>query len=695
MAKSTLINDNPMWQVPDLFTSKPHDVAGWVTEILEDRESLLKTTSQYKDIDKSFSLISGRPDSSVSEQRSKMNTNRAKRQMREIIASLSDVRQADGFATENKAFKDEAEMLNKAMRALWYERNFDRSIKRSMQWATCTGMGAVWPVYRKTRMGPGAQSALCFDAFGILDIFPFMRSFDGTSQNTYATIIVKPTPMPQAHSMFPAFQSALKPMSKKRYDSSVANKRMSLADMFSKRSSGGTNRAYEGDYAELRYTLVRDMRVNAIGLPIPMGSPGGSESYLVPFVGQEIPSMEVMGGARKMREATVEDCYLWPNMRLIITADGLEVPLYDGPNFDWSGMMPAEYQVDSWPWERIGFSLLRDIYEIERARQHGERAIDQVIRHRMDPGVAYDNTRLATKEAEGFDPWKERGRLGFSGEVDDKTFRTIIPQWLLDVPQAALAWQEYLNNESDYILGLNAISAVAKAKIGVDGDAMQQLLELAGPIVKDISREMEPPTRDIMEVSKFILFQWYNTPRLMDYVGADGITSITFDFEPTKLFPSHLPGEDGQNPSSFSARERAKYFAQNVHLTLTPNSLHAITQTAQKLMMMQLFRAGFPIPPDDVAKALDIPNWGTIDGNTGYERWQNYQKKQIEFASQTKELMASLPGMGAPQAGGPQGGPAAAPKKQPGRPPSGTKPPQAVVKGSAEGPRAVVSESGK
>jgi len=697
MASNKLNNDTPNWQVPDFLSAKPHQVAGWVSEILEDREALLKTTRQYGDLDKAFALIAGLPDSSLSEQRSKMNSNRAKRQMREIIASLSDIRQADGFDTENKAFKDEAEMLNKTMRALWYERSFDRSMKRNMQWSTVTGTGWIWPVYRKLRMGPGSESALCFDSYGLLDVFPFMRGFDGDPQNTYCTIIVRPTPMPQAHSMFPAFQSQLRPMSKKRYDNSVANKRMSLADMFRNRTSGQTSRLYEGDYAELRFCLVRDMRVNNTGIPIPMGSPNGAESYVVPYIGQEIPSMDVVNGSRAMRQATVDDCYLFPNMRLIITADGLEVPLYDNTNFDWSAQMPAEYSVDTWPWEKIGFSLLRDIYDLERARQHGERAIDQVIKHRMDPGVAYDSTRLATKEAESFDPWKERGRLGFSGEVDENTFRTIIPQWLLEVPQAAMAWQEYLNNEMDYTLGLNAISAIAKAKLSVDGDAMQQLLELAGPLVKDISRSMEPPTRDVMEQSKFIIFQWYNTRRLMNYVGPDGITQETFDFDPTSLYPSHLEGEDTSNPSAFTARERAKHFAQNVHLTITPNSLHAVTQTAQKLMMLQMWRGGFPIPPDDVAKALDIPNFGIIEGNTGWEKWKNYKRMEIEFASSIQQLQQSLPGFQAPQ-GAPQPG-AAAPggKAKPGRPP-GTgahpKPPQAQVKGSAEGPRAVVSESG-
>lgn len=686
-----LINTSPQWQVPDYLTAKPHQVTGWVKEVLEDREGLLKTTSQYADIDKAFSLIKGQPDSSISEQRSKMNTNRAKRSIREIVASLSDVRQADGYDTENQAMKEEAAMLNKALKALWYERSFDRSMKKVVQWFSAAGTSYIWPVYRKTRMGPGADSSLCFDAYGLLDVFPFMRGFDGDPQNTYTTIVVKPTPMPQAISMFPVFDGKLQPMSKKRYDSSVANKRMSLADLF-RSTSSSKNKGSDGDYSELRYALVRDMRINNTGVAIPMGSEGGSESYVVPYLGQPIPSMEVDSqGQRKMKEAGIDDCYLFPHMRLIITADGLEVPLYDGPNFDWSSNMPCEYTADAWPWERISFSLIRDIYELERARQHGERAIDQVIRHRMDPGVAYDSTRLATKEAESFDPWKERGRLGFSGEVDDKTFRTIVPQWLLEVPQAAFAWQEYCSNEMDYTLGLNAINAIAKAKLGVDGDAMQQLLELAGPLVKDISRSMEPPTRDVMETSKYIIFQWYNTRKLMNYVGPDGVTNVTFDFDPDKLYPSHLPGEDIQGATAFTARERAKYFAANLKLTVTPNSLHAVTQTAQKLLYLQLWRTGFPMSPMTVAKALDLENWGTIDGVTQFEQWENFEKKKIEFAAQAQGLQSSLMPQGA-VATGPT--PAGSQTGTGGRPPQGNQIPRAKVKNGQNGPRAVISESG-
>jgi hypothetical protein len=90
-----------------------------------------------------------------------------------------------------------------------------------------------------------------------------------------------------------------------------------------------------------------------------------------------------------------------------------------------------------------------------------------------------------------------------------------------------------------------------------------------------------------------------------------------------------------------------------------------------------------------VAKALDIPNFGVVDGNNELEQWQSFKRMEVEFASQMKDLASSLQ-PAQPQAGPGGGG---GPKGKGGRPASGNKPPAAKVKGSAEGPRATIVES--
>ena len=59
-----------------------------------------------------------------------------------------------------------------------------------------------------------------------------------------------------------------------------------------------------------------------------MGEPGALESYVVPFVGQMIPtgnftlSKDTNSKVRETRKATEEDCYLYPNLRLFISQTG-------------------------------------------------------------------------------------------------------------------------------------------------------------------------------------------------------------------------------------------------------------------------------------------------------------------------------------------------------------------------------------
>ena len=120
---------------------------------------------------------------------------------------------------------------------------------------------------------------------------------------------------------------------------------------------------------------------------------------------------------------------------------------------------------------------------------------------------------------------------------------------------------------------------------------------------------------------------------------------------------------------------------------MAPGSLHGEVQTKQKMTLLQYQRSGGIISSETVAKALDIANWGTLEGNTEVEKWQSEQKMKIEFAEKMKELQGALQPQGA--SGPPQGGN----KPSPGRPPTGNKPPHMKSKGSSEGGRSTITTS--
>ena len=666
------------WQPPDRLAPGQKRF-GWAEEIISDGERWLQAQPFWNDMAKAENLIRGKEQAAPDENRSSLTSNRLKRILREMVAAMSDVRHPDAWASRNRAYAAEAEMFSQVSKGIWYDAKAPLSFRRMTQWMVAGGTAYLWPVFRRRRLVDPFSTGICFDDYGPRDVVPFMMPQDNNIQGCYAATIIRMVPLPWAHAMFPTFQDKLRPVSRRRQRSDVVSARMNLID-----SLRGENNAlpWSEQLCEIRYTLVRDLSINDTDLPIPMGEPGASWSYVVPAMGSDIPSDEVEGGERKMREATIDDCRMYPNMRLMVTGSGVNEPLRDAPAYDWHGMYPPRFFADDWAWESMGFSLIRDVLDLERTRQFTERAIDMKVKAQMDPALIYDQQQINPGTAEEFDPWEMRKRLGVDGDVE-KALRTAIPAELLKLGEDPFVWLKYLDDSEDEALGADQMNALAKTKMAVGAEDASDLLKMAGPIVRDISASEESPMADVLEMVKYQILQFLTTADVMTYVGPDGVTPQTFDFDPKSIVPSHMPGEDTKGKSQFSKMERAKNFARNLKLQLAPGGLHGIPQTQQKLLLLQGSRAGLPIPARLIfEKVFGLENYEGLR-----KEWREDKEWELEMAAKLKMEGASLlPGGG--------GGPPGAPPKQGGRPPSGKKPPTAKTKGSSEGPRSVVSESG-
>ena len=190
--------------------------------------------------------------------------------------------------------------------------------------------------------------------------------------------------------------------------------------------------------------------------------------------------------------------------------------------------------------------------------------------------------------------------------------------------------------------------------------------------------------RDLGVMVKYLVLQYYTTPRVMQIVGMDGVHPEVFDFDPASLVPSHIPGAPDADKIT-----RARIFADNLRFFILPNSLHEMTQMAMKLGLVQLRKAGVKIDSQTIAESWELPNYGQLDGNTIIERFQAEQEMDLYFAARMQEI-AGAEGLIPP--GSPPG--AAAPPAKPnpeGRPPSGQAAPKLVAKDG--GARSTIIES--
>jgi len=684
------------WQAPPAVDKdgnkvKEERLLSWCQEAVQEGQAWLKMQRGYGDMRKALDILSGKGGPQTFDYRSRINTNRLKRNIREIIGTLSDIRPMWGYHSDNEAFQGQAEMMNKLSRATYVQNMYDRDIHDALAFAAATCTGYLRPVFTIDPMGDDLGE-IRLKSYGSPSILPVQMPANNDIQKAYAVTIVDNDPVWVAHAMWPEFQDRIRPTGSQYWYSQETRVPQS-GNLFRRIWGRAATQAAGGAelLCEIRYTYINDLSINMTDHDITMGEPGTSWFYIVPFKGKQIPAGRDGNGMPITRAATARDARIYPRRRLVVHTDN--VILYDGPSFDWHGKVPlVPFCLDPWPWEGIGFSLVRDGYTIQESVNELDRGMMDVNRSRLNVSLAFDTNAVSKREAQRFDPMEPRARIGFDGSMVEKPFQLAIPPEVLQIPPQVPELRDHLIQCMDDQMALKDVMGLAKARAGGPGDDINKLMDAQGPIVKDMSRSMERSLRDLGEMMKFLMLQYYDAKRVMQIVGEDGITPQTFDYDPTSLVPSHMPGENPDAPSIYGKIERARKFANTLKFFITPNSLHAITQMSRQLLYLQLYRAQFPIDSRTVAEALDIPNYGNRpDGNTVHERWLNEQETKLEMASRLAQLKTSLPGLQQPPSPLGPGGAAGGPKKPEGRPPSGHAAP--AIRSKDGGTRSTITES--
>jgi hypothetical protein len=184
----------------------------------------------------------------------------------------------------------------------------------------------------------------------------------------------------------------------------------------------------------------------------------------------------------------------------------------------------------------MGLSIFRDVFDLERARQFTERAIDMKMKAQMDPAMKYDNTLIPAGTADQLDPWEMRKRLGLTAKWT-RPSRHFFHSEMMKIGAEPFEWIKYIAIRRITTSGMNQLAALAQAKMSTGQEGADDLLSMAGPIVRDICAGEEVPMADVLEMEKYDILQNFDTARVMSYVGPDGVTPETFDFDPKPSCP--------------------------------------------------------------------------------------------------------------------------------------------------------------
>lgn len=598
------------WQVPNWEASDSVKI-GWIEEQIREGEGYLSGLKCYQDLSKNLRVF----DAIFRDKtKSVLITNGLKYSINKFCTTLAEVREIATYSSDVPTYRAMAEMLTKVSKCVYLESDFPLQILKVLQYATVMGIGYLWPKVRASEYGTGPRE-MNFDALGLLDVVPVqIPSRTNDIQDCYACTIYDYMPIAEASARFPLFNGQLQTVGRNNYRSFMQAQRQDFASTFRYGQMSETqSRSFGNLYTEILYTFVRDLRVNTSGKEMHMGTPGTTWFYKVPTLGQPVFG-GMQNGQPRMRPAGVEDCRVYPNLRLMISSSGLDKIMYDGTSFDWDSKIPIiQYTVDDWAWDGGGRSLVGDVASIETTIRKHERLADQVLTAKQNPPMGYDLDTNGGTKVETFDIFEPDVRLGLNGGEPKKSFQSLLPE---EVRVDAENWKllEYLEKKEQAQLGLNDVGNLANMKLNIANDTADKMLESIGTIAKGIAMRLEKANKRVGERMKYLIPQWFDAARLIEYVGPDNIAKQMFDYSPDDMVPSHMPDEinNGLYPTTKSMYDRitrAKWFVKMLRLASVPNTLLKITAMQEQLKFLQLKRTpGCPISWLTVFTKLDIAN---------------------------------------------------------------------------------------
>ncbi|MGC9293316.1 MAG: hypothetical protein ACP5EP_11450 [Acidobacteriaceae bacterium] len=666
------------WQAPPK-EEEGHRIAGWFSDLVAQGDDWVRSQPGISSLGVDIQLLMG------TGQDRDVPSNLLQPDIRSFVETITDLRQIATMGSKAKQSKKTVALYNDIFKFVFWDSHYVSNTRKALQWAIM-GRGYKWQKFSRPWHGIG-RPRIVFEALGPREFLPDQLPHNNDIGNAYAGTIVYPMGLAEAHSRFPRFQKWLSPISQYARSGNLTvgmARRYDFYDRFRFPGNNGTD--WPDKFCEIRYHFVHDLRINDTGYTQQMGVDGSTWGYKVPTLGDLIVSTDPNTGLPRSRKASVDDCRMYPRMRLVITSPSCPVPLYDDTAFDMHGMIPiTQHDVNDWPWSALGYSLVHGVKALEVARRDRISEINTVLSVRKDPPMGTDiSTGVSRTQMDHLDVLHAQGiRIGGKGDPS-KWSRSLLPEGV-SVDNADFEGVKLLDGAIKSSLGLSDIASLREVKGNLSDNAMDKIVENLGPVAKGIALNQWIANSKDANMLKYNIAQYFTVDMLMDMIGPEGVGIETFDNDPNTLVPSHVPGENTTGESAYSRMERAQWYCEKMKVINTPAQLLNVTHIQERMLNMFLIQQKLPVDMEQTMEKVGVPDYGIR-----HERWKEEQLEdaiwKLEVEKTLQEKMKSL-GIQAPPPEGKEQG------KGGGRKQSGEKGMRPSQKGSKSGNVRVVNKS--
>ena len=479
-------------------------------ESVQEGEAWLRTQRPAQGWESALQVLSEPDSPSIADGLSSVSYNKTRRIFRELVAGLSNFRHEGEYKPtwDNKLY-DTANTLTNLDRN-WYKRTRAWQAHRAgLQYGLALGTGYLYQVWDK-HFHSQYRGDIKLQAYGPQDVTFVQLPRDHNLQKAYAVIIREELPINLAKYIWstdnPEFADSLVP---DRDQPGWLSKGLQKLQQFvspalrvAGRMGGQSDQRTTFPSVDIFHMYVMDGTINETGHPIQMGMKGTNWSYIVPSIGDAVPTAtkNPETGNFFTTPAGAEQSRLFPLRRYVVFSR--TAIAYDGTSPWWHGAVPlAKFSFGDLAWEALGASDMPGLKSMQDGIVALMRGIEDSAAARLDPPAIYDDQMVSSTWAQGFNPRKAGVRAAANLQMGDPIKYPILPAYY-DVPSWITQWIEAQEGRMDYLSSATDLVAIAKAKQIPGADTLEKLMEMAGPIVQDNIRRLEEPLQQLGEWRK-------------------------------------------------------------------------------------------------------------------------------------------------------------------------------------------------
>lgn len=564
---------------------KPYDegICGWVRQALAEGERIIREDPVFPKIDMAQDYVLGDQIAAPSPSYvPKIVVNQTRKAVRAHVATLTDIGPFLAYKTYNADYQIQLNILNRMVHTWWINSMSDVELGQALKFSSVCGSGDLVFEY-----GPDANGVWDnrLHARDPRDTIPIRPSRSQSIQEWEGVIIREAHSINKIRSMYPG--KNIMPDTGGLGEVFTRFKRIlniivtpsTLDGLKPKRPSSGLI-----PEVTLYRVYLNDRSVNKTGQVVLMGDPGTNWSYLV-----------------QPGEA------LYPRKRLIVCTEKLV--LYDGPNHYWHGQFPIiRVKLESWPWQFLGLPLISDLMPVQDALNRMVNSMLGVMELAYNRGVVADSRAMPESLLQRLDLRQPGVKAKLKATMGDG-FKVIEPP---NMPPWALQYIQYLFQKFDEMSETANLAQLMSLRQLPGAETIERYYQALTPGLNLEGRQMVIAIRELAEMLKVNIFQFYSKAQRMLILGDAGAALDDFDFDPDTLVPALSPQMKGYTPELDRMKpreERARWFHQMFAFYVHPKSLLAMHSQAEQLKYIQLSRQGL-VDFWTLMDKLEIPNAG-------------------------------------------------------------------------------------